>query len=175
VPPRLEQEPITELVGAFSSAGATATPWADARDALCGAELYWLSTVRPDGRPHVTPLLGIWYGDAIYFCTGSTERKARNLRQNANCVVTTGCNQLTGLDVAVEGPALPESDPVELASIADGFEAKYGAHLTAPSGTWFGLGDAMRSGATLVFRVAPPRVFAFGKGAEYSQTRYRFT
>jgi hypothetical protein len=171
----LEHQPVTELVGAFSSPGATATPWAQAREVLRDADLYWLSTVRPDGRPHVTPLLGIWHNDAVHFCTGPAERKARNLAQNANCVVTTGCNQLGGLDVVVEGAALPETDTTELASIADAFEAKYGAHFTAPSGTWFGLGDAMRTGAALVFGVAPPRVFAFGKGSEYSQTRYRFS
>jgi Pyridoxamine 5'-phosphate oxidase len=175
MPPRLEQDPIIELVGAFSSPGAIATTWAEARGTLHNAELYWLSTVRPDGRPHVTPLLGIWHDDATYFCTGSTERKARNLAQNANCVIATGCNHLSGLDVVVEGEALPETDGAELAHVADAFEAKYGAHFTAPSGTWFGLGDAMRNGEALVFRVAPPRILAFAKGTQYSQTRYRFS
>ena len=82
---------------------------------------------------------------------------------------------MSGLDVVVEGEALSETDTAELASIAEAFEAKYGAHFTAPSGTWFGLGDAMRSGEALVFRVAPPRIFAFAKGTQYSQTRYRFS
>ena len=37
--------------------------------------------------------------DALYFTTGRTERKAKNLAQNPHCVVTTGCNVLDGLDV----------------------------------------------------------------------------
>lgn len=60
----VEQEPVTEL-GPFSSEGAVATEWARARGDLQDARVYWLSTVRPDGRPHVTPLLGIWLGGAL--------------------------------------------------------------------------------------------------------------
>jgi hypothetical protein len=72
-----EPVPVTELSD-FSSPNATPTEWSQARDELADAEVYWLSTVRPDGRPHVTPLLGIWLEDALYFCTGPDERKAKN-------------------------------------------------------------------------------------------------
>ena len=54
-----EREPVTEL-GAFSSPTARPTDWAMARAGLRDAPLYWLATVRPDRRPHVTPLIGIW-------------------------------------------------------------------------------------------------------------------
>jgi Pyridoxamine 5'-phosphate oxidase len=101
----VEREPVTDL-GAFSSDGAVAAEWATALADLQGAEVYWLSTVRPDGRPHVTPLLGVWLDGALYFCTGPAERKAKNLAQNPNCVLTTGCNGLDdGLDLVVEGAA----------------------------------------------------------------------
>jgi uncharacterized pyridoxamine 5'-phosphate oxidase family protein len=169
-----ERMPVTEL-GAFSSEGAIATEWARARADLQDAQLYWLSTVRPDGRPHVTPLLGIWLGGALYFCTGATERKARNLAQNPHCVLTTGCNGLDGLDLVVEGEAVTVCDEPELRSVADTFESKYGALFTAPEGTWFGLGDAMRGRDVLVYRVAPSTAFGFGKGAQFSQTRWRFS
>ncbi|QFG25164.1 pyridoxamine 5'-phosphate oxidase family protein [Actinomadura sp. WMMB 499] len=33
--------------------------WPEARRLLEDAELYWLATVRADGRPHVTPLIGV--------------------------------------------------------------------------------------------------------------------
>ncbi|HEV2928369.1 MAG TPA: pyridoxamine 5'-phosphate oxidase family protein [Propionibacteriaceae bacterium] len=134
----VELEPVTDL-GAFSSDGAVATEWAKALADLQGAEVYWLSTVRPDGRPHVTPLLGIWLDGALYFCTGPSERKA------------------------------------ELRSVADTFESKYGRRFTAPDGTWFGLGDAIRGGDARVYRVAPSTAFGFGKGRQFSQTRWRFS
>lgn len=59
------KEPVAELDARFSSDGATRTGWAEARRRLEDAEVYWLSTVRPDGRPHVTPLLSVWLDGAF--------------------------------------------------------------------------------------------------------------
>ena len=60
-----EREPIAELHQPFSSEGATPTAWAEGRRHLEKAKIYWLSTVRPDGRPHVTPMVAIWMDGAI--------------------------------------------------------------------------------------------------------------
>lgn len=168
-----EQQPVAEL-GAFSSADAAATEWAQARADLRDAQVYWLSTVRPDGRPHVTPLLAAWMDGAVYFCTGPGERKAENLARNRQCVLTTGRNTLDGLDIVVEGDAAAVNDEAELRRLADTFESKYGRHFTAPEGTWFGLGEAIRGANILVYRVAPTTIFGFGKGEQFSQTRWRF-
>jgi nitroimidazol reductase NimA-like FMN-containing flavoprotein (pyridoxamine 5'-phosphate oxidase superfamily) len=170
-----EREPVGELDARFSSPGASATAWPQARARLSEAQVFWLSTVRPDGRPHVTPLLSVLHDDALYFSTGPGERKARNLEQSPNCILTTGRNGLDdGLDVVVEGAALKVADKAELGRVAETFESKYGPRFTAPQGTWFGLGDAIRGGNVLVYRVAPTTVFGFGKGEQFSQTRWRF-
>jgi nitroimidazol reductase NimA-like FMN-containing flavoprotein (pyridoxamine 5'-phosphate oxidase superfamily) len=170
-----EPEPITTL-SAFSSADAEPTQWSRGREELRDAEVYWLSTVRPDGRPHVTPLLGIWMGGALYFCTGADERKAKNLTHNPRCTLTTGRNTLEdGIDIVVEGDATTVEADAERREVAAAYESKYGTHLTAPIGTWYGLGDAIRAGDTRVYRVAPSTAFGFGKGARFSQTRWRFT
>jgi uncharacterized pyridoxamine 5'-phosphate oxidase family protein len=172
----VEYEPVAELDARFSSDGASPTGWAQARANLRDTQVYWLSTVRPGGVPHVTPLLGIWLDEAFYFCTGSTERKAKNLEQNPHCVLTAGHNRLDdGLDLVVEGEAATVDNDAELRSVADTYESKYGPHLTAPKGTWFGLGDAIRGGDALVYRVAPSTAFGFGKGQQFSQTRWRFS
>jgi hypothetical protein len=168
-----EQEPVTEL-SAFSSPHAVPTAWSRGRRDLQDAEVYWLSTVRPDGRPHVTPLLGVWFDGALYFCTGPGERKARNLAGNPHCVITTGRNALNGLDLVVEGQAVPVTDEAERGDVAGTYEAKYGPHFAAPHGTWSGLGDAIRDGEALLYRVAPSTAFGFGKGGQYSQTRWGF-
>jgi nitroimidazol reductase NimA-like FMN-containing flavoprotein (pyridoxamine 5'-phosphate oxidase superfamily) len=98
------REPVAELDPWFSSEDAAPREWAEVSRHLNGAEVYWISTVRPDGRPHVTPLLGVWLEGALYFCTGPDERKAKNVARNPDCVLTTGCNALDeGLDVVVEG------------------------------------------------------------------------
>ena len=133
----VEQEPSVEL-GSFSTIDAVPTEWASAREVLRDAEVYWLSTLRPSGRPHVTALVGVWLDGAVYFCTGPAERKAKNLVQNAQCVVTTGCNRLDGLDVVVEGAAELVGDEAELRSVAGAYESNYGAPFTEPEGIWSG-------------------------------------
>jgi nitroimidazol reductase NimA-like FMN-containing flavoprotein (pyridoxamine 5'-phosphate oxidase superfamily) len=167
-------DPATEL-SAFSSDGAEPTAWEQGRAKLADAELYWLSTVRPDGRPHVTPLLGVWLDGAMYFCTGPVERKTHNLAHNPRCILLTGSNTIDdGLDVVVEGKAVSVSEQVERERIADDYESKYGAHF-APGGTWSGLGDAIRAGNAILYRLAPVKAFGFGKGQHhFSQTVWRF-
>ncbi|MDX6234331.1 MAG: hypothetical protein QOH68_3428, partial [Nocardioidaceae bacterium] len=59
-------------------------------------------------------------------------------------------------------------------AVADTYESKYGRQFTAPEGTWFGLGDSIRGGDVLVYRVTPSTAFGFGKGTPFSQTRWRF-
>lgn len=99
-------QPVTEIDARFSMPGAAPTEWAEGRKRIEGAELFWLSTVRPDGRPHVTPLISVWIDGASYFCTGPDERKAKNLTESPHCILTTGCNILgEGLDVVIEGEA----------------------------------------------------------------------
>src|ERR1039458_10003368 len=149
-----EPEPETELSD-FSSDDAIPTEWGKGRRELEDAQVYWLSTVRPDGRPHVTPLLGVWLHGGLYFCTGPPERKAKNLSRNPLCAVTTGRNSLDGLDVVVEGAAASVSDGDDRQLVAEAFELKYGSQFTAPEGTWFCLGDAIRGGDALVYRVTP--------------------
>ena len=169
-----QQEPATELETQFSGPGATATPWAEAVEQLDKAEIFWLSTVRPDGRPHVTPLLAVWGDGALYFCTGPDERKARNLAQNAHCILTPGRNALNeaGLDLVVEGDAVRVTDEARLQHIADLYETKYGPgwHFDVDNGAFHG----QEGNVALVFAVAPTTAFGFGKGALFSQTRWRF-
>jgi predicted pyridoxine 5'-phosphate oxidase superfamily flavin-nucleotide-binding protein len=51
-----QTEPTAELNESFSEPGSVAPPWAEVAGALSKSEMFWLSTVRRDGRPHVTPL-----------------------------------------------------------------------------------------------------------------------
>jgi hypothetical protein len=57
--------PNVELDKQFSSPDATAVPWKEAEQHLDKAEVYWLSTVRPDRRPHITPLIAVWLSGAL--------------------------------------------------------------------------------------------------------------
>ncbi|MET8798581.1 pyridoxamine 5'-phosphate oxidase family protein [Nocardia sp. NPDC004568] len=160
------------VLGPFSSPDAQATPWASASAVLGAAEVFWLSTVRPDGRPHVTPLLAAWSLGGLCFTTGGQERKAVNLEHNPQCVLTTGTNALTGVDVVIEGVAAVVGERSERARAVADFERKYGTHLTDPEGSWYRLGEAVIASDVRLYRVAPTVGFAFGKLPTSSQTRY---
>jgi hypothetical protein len=165
--------PITALDRRFSSPDATPRPWEEVEAALAGAMLYWITTVRPDGRPHATPLGGVWRDGALHFCTGEREQKARNLAANPACLLTTGRNDWDrGLDVVVEGAAVPVTDEARLRALSDEWVAKYGEDWR------FDVKDGVfhsdEGGRAPVFAVAPAKVLAFGKGEPYSQTAYSF-
>src|SRR5579862_820016 len=99
--------PTTTFDPRFSEPNATATSWEETLRALEAAELFWLTTVRTDGRPHVTPLVAVWHDGAIYFCTGGTEQKAVNLRKNPHVVLSIGSlHWNAGMDIVVEGDAV---------------------------------------------------------------------
>ena len=165
--------PRTRLDERFSEPGTQATDWGRTREALEQAELFWLTTVRADGRPHVTPLVAAWSQERLYFCTGPEEQKARNLQHNAHVVLTTGCNDWrSGLDVMVEGEAVRVTDEAELRRLADAWTGKW-------DGRWRfeareeGFVHEGGEGRALVFAVAPDKVLAFGKG-EFTHTTHRF-
>jgi uncharacterized pyridoxamine 5'-phosphate oxidase family protein len=166
-------DPTTEVDPQFSSAAATATPWREARAQLDRAKAYWLSTVRPDGRPHVTTIAAIWLDDALYFTTGQNERKAKNLAQNANVVVTTGTAAFEGLDVVLEGEAVRVTDQATLERLAAAYLPKYDRMFVfeARDGELYTEGSA---DPALAFEVRATKAFGFAKGALFSQTRYRF-
>jgi hypothetical protein len=167
-----EKEPATELLQQFSSEGATATSWAEARRALAKAEIYWLSTVRPDGRPHVTPVVAVWLDGAVYFTCGPTERKAHNLAQNSQCIIMTGRNTFSeGLDFVVEGEALPMREKSSLGRVAEKFEAKYESpfRFTAGDSALYSEGREV-----LTYRVTPKKAFGYGRGERFSATRWSF-
>jgi hypothetical protein len=87
-------------------------PWNWAEQRLKKSHNYWITTVKSDGSPHnalphkVSPhsmvVWGLWQDGRFLFSTGSTSRKARNLAQNANCVL---CTELAQEAVIVEGTA----------------------------------------------------------------------
>jgi hypothetical protein len=89
-------------------------------EAIERAELFWISTVRADGRPNITPLVAVWLDDALCFCTGPSEQKAHNLATNPHVVLTTVTNEWrSGLDIVVEGQAVRVTDTLQLRALAE--------------------------------------------------------
>jgi general stress protein 26 len=164
-------DPIGELNSGYSSPEATARPWSDVDAVLTDAQMYWISTVRPGGRAHVTPIPAVWTDGALHICTGDQEQKARNLARDPRCVLTTGTDRIdAGLDVVVEGSVTRVTDQATLQRLAGLWKERL---------DWdFQVGEeGFSDGAGhngLVYAVVPAKVLAFGKGEPYSQTRFAF-
>jgi general stress protein 26 len=173
------KKPATKLDQRFSSPDAKALPWSMAQTRLEQALTYWLTTVRSDGRPHVTPLIGLWTHGSFYFCTSESEQKAKNLAQNKHCLVMISPDSGSGeLDVVAEGEAEMVRDEACLQRVARGLMAKYDDwHVEVRDGVL-----CMRrpdvpdsENHPLVFELSPAKALGFGRdGGTFSQTRWRF-
>ena len=147
----------------YSDDKATPIRWADAEARLAAAEVAWVVTVRPDGRPHATPMVPVVDDGTVYFHTGRTEVKSDNIRANAHVLVLAGDTAWDqGLDVAVEGTAVAVTDDALLRRVAELYRRRW-------DGRWRLDGDIV------VFAVTPSKVYGHAKGDPFGQTNYRFS
>lgn len=112
----------------------------------------WLSSVRPDGRPHLIPIWFWWDGEAVLFASKPEACKIANLRANADCMLAIGDPE-DDFDVAlIEARADFVSMPThEL--LASGLLAKYRDRMQA-----VGLTPATFAGTySQVVRIVPTR------------------
>ncbi|GAA1870579.1 pyridoxamine 5'-phosphate oxidase family protein [Asanoa iriomotensis] len=167
-------KPTTERIDRrYSDPTAQAVPWTDAEARLAAAEVAWVVTVRPDGRPHTTPMVPVVQDRKVYFHTGSTEVKYANLQANPHVLVLAGDTAWDrGLDVVVEGTAAPVTDEVLLRRLAALYRDRW-------DGRWeLDVRDGALVSPTpdtqlVVFEVTPDKAYGHAKGDPFSQTNYR--
>jgi PPOX class probable F420-dependent enzyme len=146
-----------------ASQGSGLLQWSEAERRLTVAHDYWVATVRPDGRPHVMPVWGVWLDDRLWFSSGLRSRKARNLAAEARCTVTTDDARNP---VVLEGTAERVTDAGRIAGFVDVMNAKYRAGMTV---------DFQDPEINGTFAVRPVTVIALTDGDfTGSPTRWRF-
>ena len=69
--------------------GSQPLAWSEAEQRLSRGGWFWLTTVRPDGAPHVMPVFSVWSGSALFVASKDTARKSRNLAAEPRCVSPT--------------------------------------------------------------------------------------
>ena len=132
--------------------------WAWAEKRLLASHNYYLTTVRPDGTPHVMPLWGIWVDDRLYFSTGAKSVKARNLAANAACVI---CTENAAEAVVVEGTASTIASPARITELSPHYAKKYKGYTLDPK-----MGP--------IFEVRPKVAFGLREKTFKSTTRWTF-
>lgn len=119
--------------------------WVDAQ--MAKSRNYWIASTRPDGRPHVAPVWGLWIDGTLYFGSDSQSRKARNLAANPNVVVHLESADDT---VIIEGTIESFKPDMPLAiRIAEAYGEKYPSFKPEPDTN------------TPIFRLNPKTVFAW--------------
>ncbi len=158
----MSADPTYELLELPPGYGTPRTPlpWATVRARLEEAAHYWLATVRPDGRPHVVPLDGIWLADAWYFGGSSATVKHRNLTNDPRAVMHL---EDAASAIIVEG-ACEEFVP----------DQSLAAQLSKHSRAKYGYGPDPASYATAgSWRLRPATVLAWNRFPE-DATRFTF-
>ena len=180
-----ERTPVAEQP--LTDTDAAATSWAVARQRLENPErprTYWLATVRPDGRPHVMPIIGMWMDGALHFVSGDATRKGRNLAGDARCAIATSSTTLPSLDIIIEGDARPVTDEATLLRVTDAYRSKMEWPLEVRGDKVHGP-NAPTAGPPpyTVFRLTPSTVFGlpgmtgmeqFKRGELPRPTRWQF-
>jgi Pyridoxamine 5'-phosphate oxidase len=139
-------------------------PWSWARDRLEKSHNYWISTTRPDGRPHLMVVWGIWREDAFWFSTGPRTRKAKNIGAEPHCVVAT---EKADEAVILEGTAQEITDRSVWKQIAESYNRKYGGDVL----------PLLESSGGSIYRVEPQLAFGQDEHAAdflLSATRWHF-
>jgi PPOX class probable F420-dependent enzyme len=67
--------------------------------------IIWLSTVRPDGRPHLVPVWFFWDGKTILIFSQPGAQKLRNLQHNPNVMLALEAAKEGDDIVLIEGKA----------------------------------------------------------------------
>jgi general stress protein 26 len=150
-----------------------ALPWAWAEQRLVENKNYWVVTASASSRPHAMPVWGVWLPetDRFWFSCSVNSRKARNLAENPQCVVTV---DNTVECVSVEG----RSRRADLAADADAVDsavAQYMAKYWEDPAVHVEMEKFLRSSA--VFEVTPELAFGvIEREEEFAQraTRWRW-
>lgn len=172
-------EPIAEAVPTHGADTETADDsaqildWSEAQRLLSDGGWFWLATVRPDGAPHVMPVLAVWSQAAVFVSSKDTARKSRNLAADRRCVLTTGTGRV---HLVVEGEARRVHDREGLDRASQAFKAVYGWPTTVRGDQLDAEYGAPTSGGPPygVYEIAPTKAFALPAEGTFTPTRWRF-
>ena len=158
----MKQDRVPEGAQSLIEPDAETTSWEVARERLANPEqprTCWLATTRPDGRPHLMPVIGFWIDGAMHVVAGEGTQKARNIAEDGRCVIATSSTTLPSLDIVIEGRAEPITDAAVVRDVA-AFLGENNWPLEAKGDKVYGPhGPTAGPPPYTIFRIVPSRVF----------------
>jgi PPOX class probable F420-dependent enzyme len=124
---RIDRPVMPESYGVVSDAPEyVPMEWSWVAEQLSGARNYWIATIGRDGNPHVTPIWGVWLGDAVCFGTDRDSVKGRNIARNPEIAI----HLESGDDVVIMyGTVEAIIDQSALNDLVSAYDAKYSIKL----------------------------------------------
>ena len=133
-------------------------PWAEAR--LTTAHNYWLASTRPDSRPHLVPIWGVWIDERFWFASFAAV-KVDNVAAQPAVMLST---ETPGEVVILAGTCARVTEAELPSTYATAFDEKYGAG-------WSGVGDS----SAIHLRIVPIQIRAWNESeASSPPARFRF-
>jgi PPOX class probable F420-dependent enzyme len=100
-------------------------PWeAHSDQRLRSDSIIWLTSTRPDGRPHIVPVWFLWDGSTILIFSLPATQKVRNLRRNPAVMLVLDSARHGNEIIMLEGRATLLDDPTVQATLP-AFADKY--------------------------------------------------
>ena len=160
------------------------TSWETALERLqhpAPGQNHWLATVRPNGSPHLMPIIAFWIDGAFHFLVGPDTHKGRNLASEERCVIGTGNLTIPSMDLIVEGRARRVTDEATVGRLAGEFGGE-GWPLEARGNEVYGPhGPTAGPPPYAIYRLEPTTVFGlpgmhgmFDDDRHHEPTRWSF-
>jgi PPOX class probable F420-dependent enzyme len=165
--PRAERPEVPAGYGMPLDDPSSILPWAWAEEQLTSAANYWFATVRPDGRPHTTPVWGVWLEGVLYFDGSPETRRMKNIAVNPEVAVhLESGDQVVILEGTAREVLKPDRSLTE--RLAERYSAKYKAHDYAPAP------DQWDNGGLYAMRPTKGLGWTFREGEEFGKTYTRW-
>jgi hypothetical protein len=120
--PRRDRPQIPAAYG-IATGDAGMLEWEVVSAALAATTIYWVTSVRNDGTPHLIPIWGGWADDHLYIEGGDDTLWARNLTRRPTTAV--GADS-AGMQIIVRGTVATNTpDNRTFAALADNYGSKY--------------------------------------------------
>jgi Pyridoxamine 5'-phosphate oxidase len=151
--------------------------WSRALEALDkgeqqGNQTSFLTTSRPDGRPHVAGVGAVWDGGQVYFVSGPRTRKSRNVAENPACVMAMS---LAGIDLVIEGVAERVTDDATLQRLAKRYaDGGWPARVEDSAFTYDYSAPSAGPPPWYLYAITPTTVYGVLASEPGGATRWRF-
>lgn len=139
--------------------------WDEVVGRLAASRNYWLSTTRPDGRPHIVPRWGVWLEGAFWYDGSPKTRHARNLSDNSACVLHLESGDEVTIVEGTSSPSAPVVGDLGL-HLSEEYGRKYAPTYSPGPDAW---SDEIAGGLRVL---TPSKVIAW---ADYPKGLTRFT